>query len=594
MFLATTALESYWNTEEPLVFLGEWCCRYDRRHIWEPLQRIMLPNPWDDRQIFKDAYQYVLETTKDVISSLSPVMNQLHKEDLGIRSWQIILGPWLVWYVTALYDRYLRLKEALNRWPDLTTWGLEELAFLTPRDTLEAFFFLNTDFANLQICTQILDALGVRFPRRPMNHQPLNFREADRQRKGNETNKFKILKRKALRFILRQTARINPYHPVIIRNALFSGSQEIQLILKTGLKAWTVSDKIESFSEFKIDPLMRSRLNGFIKEKDEFSKILNKMLPRAIPICFVEGYKDIQNKITKQFPSSPTAILSAGGWHYDELLKAWAAQCLGNNTKILCQQHGGGYGSSLSLFLYEHELAIADKFYSWGWTSTAYPKKVHPLPPAHLFRSELLKANQKKEILFVTTVVYRYFNEFSPLAGSMQKYIAWQQRFIDCLPGEIRKNLTVRLHRQDFDWCLQKRWNDRYPDIKCEYWKVPFRQRLSQCALYVFDHNETTFLESLSANKPSILFWDPEIVELNPDASLYYEELKSVGILHDTPESAGVAVSHIFGQIEAWWSHPRIQTVRENFCRRFALTSRHTIHDWAIELKHLAQEKASP
>ena len=40
-YLITTADESTWKFDRPVIFLGEWCRIYDRRHIWEDMDAIV-------------------------------------------------------------------------------------------------------------------------------------------------------------------------------------------------------------------------------------------------------------------------------------------------------------------------------------------------------------------------------------------------------------------------------------------------------------------------------------------------------------------------------------------------------------------------
>ena len=50
--LVSTALEGSWGETEPVLFLGEWCRLYSRRHCWLALDAEVLPYHWDDRGKF--------------------------------------------------------------------------------------------------------------------------------------------------------------------------------------------------------------------------------------------------------------------------------------------------------------------------------------------------------------------------------------------------------------------------------------------------------------------------------------------------------------------------------------------------------------
>lgn len=41
--LVTTALEETWDTNDSMLFLGEWCKRYSRRDVWQAINYEALP-----------------------------------------------------------------------------------------------------------------------------------------------------------------------------------------------------------------------------------------------------------------------------------------------------------------------------------------------------------------------------------------------------------------------------------------------------------------------------------------------------------------------------------------------------------------------
>ena len=40
-YLITTADELTWKFDQPVIFLGEWCRLYDRKHIWQGMNSIV-------------------------------------------------------------------------------------------------------------------------------------------------------------------------------------------------------------------------------------------------------------------------------------------------------------------------------------------------------------------------------------------------------------------------------------------------------------------------------------------------------------------------------------------------------------------------
>lgn len=53
-YLITTADERTWKFDRPVIFLGEWCRIYDRKHIWQGMDAIVAA-PYGLTQSKKDA-----------------------------------------------------------------------------------------------------------------------------------------------------------------------------------------------------------------------------------------------------------------------------------------------------------------------------------------------------------------------------------------------------------------------------------------------------------------------------------------------------------------------------------------------------------
>lgn len=165
-FLATTAIEEFWDTTKPILFLGDWCRRYSRKSFWEPLAGEVLGSPWEDTQRFHQANHYVVDVYERLLPVLAEALNELHDVKHGMRYWRIILGPWLQLYIPGIYDRYMCLQMAFDKHPNVTSTVLSEDAWVTPCDTLEFVQLLKGDAYNLQIYSRMLKLLGKNFPQK--------------------------------------------------------------------------------------------------------------------------------------------------------------------------------------------------------------------------------------------------------------------------------------------------------------------------------------------------------------------------------------------------------------------------------------------
>lgn len=581
-FLATTALEGFWDISKPIIFLGGWCLRYSRKSFWENLEYQIIQSPLKSNQEFYNAYCYVSNLYERILPLLGEKLNFIHGTSHSNRYWRIVIGPWLFQYIHVLYDRYTSLRVALDQYSNFTTIGLSEDDYITPSNALDFTNLVCDDPYNLQLYTRILSVLGKDFPRKNLKviTSPVLNPGKRKLRKllGSFYNTiFKVVQ--------------NNSCPIVIKQAYFSRFIELQLFFKTGGKIWQDRNKIE-LPLFPFNQQMRLKLSDLQLKDCEFEKLLIDMLFFDIPKSYIEGFLFISNEIDRYYPHKPIAIFSAEAWYFEEVFKQWAAACAEKGTVLFGIQHGANYGSVACLPCEIHEVSITDVFYSWGWEKTDLVSRVLPLPATRLMGRKVMGANNQKEgILLATNCMPRYLYRFQNFKNyDNDEYFSWQQRFAAALSSENRSKMRVRLYIQDYGSDCIQRWKDYYPEVPLENWDIYFLESLENCRLHVSDHLASTFIDALVANKPTILFWNHQVFEVRPEAQPYYDELRYAGILYNTPEAAATAVNFFYTDVETWWNDPNLQVIRKKFCNIFAKTSPDAVNEWANKFKTIARE----
>lgn len=584
VFLATTALEEFWDTTKPIVFLGEWCLLYGRRSFWEPLNGQLLESPFNNVEAARAFCHYVNGIYEQILPILGDALDAIHGTRHSPRYWRIVLGPWLQLYLPVIYDRYSHLIRALGQYPDCTTIVLSEKSFVTPANTLDFACFVKDDSFNLQIYTKILAVLGKIFPCKSVQieqHSTLN-------RYIGNSWKHRVVGHLA-KIYAGISARV--FKPVMLRSSYFSKASEIDLLIKTAGKTLPILGQLTRPAGARFDSDIRKKLSNIWLGDGEFERCLSAMLFFDIPKCFVEGYSCMNGEALNAYPKTPKAIFSSNAWYFDETFKYWAAAAAEKGSLLIGTPHGGSYGGLVNMPGENHETAIVDRYYSWGWGRTDCAAKVIPFPASKLVgRKKIGASNLKTGVMWASTSSLRYLvmYELPTFPVFFHEYISWQARFAKTLHQKIVPVVRLRPHREDGGWDVVQRLKECIPDLNIETWAVPFRESMDNCRLYVCDHFSTTFAEALAANKPTILFWNPEINELRPEAQPYYDLLRKHGILFDTPESAGDAVNQVYDNVETWWNDPGRQKAVETFCERFARNSPDAIDLWATEFNRIA------
>ena len=115
-YLITTADESTWVFDQPVLFLGYWCKSYDRKHVWSKLDYKVAPFHWNDQKKMEKDYYLTQEMYEKILNELIIKLNHYHELNWSKSAWRIVVGPWLVKYIEVIFDRYLSIQYVLENY----------------------------------------------------------------------------------------------------------------------------------------------------------------------------------------------------------------------------------------------------------------------------------------------------------------------------------------------------------------------------------------------------------------------------------------------------------------------------------------------
>ena len=589
-YLALTAIEEFWDISKCILFLSEGAKRYSRREKWENFEWIVMDDPWEKNKLYK-AMEYTEDVYEYMLPIISKILNEIHDINHSNRFWRIIIGPWLEHYIMILYERYFSLKKTIETYC-FTTFGLDESSFTVPFNTLDLLELSRTDLYNLQLYTDILEFLNfdVKKKKYEICIKPIQ----DAKKIIHHKEMIKKLAR-GIKKVVNNVVKKNKH--IIFKQTYFSRFIVYKLFLKLKGRIMldfeepvVINNKILDYKKRKEITKKIKNLNTNYLKESEFVRLLISCLEKDIPYCFVESFLELYQNTDHVYTDRIQAIFSATGWYWDESFKIWAAKCAERGTKILISPHSGS-GIILKEFDIKHELKICDKYYPWGTDVKCFYNKVPQvsMPATRLTGREVLGINRKsKELLFVTTNRPRYTRALSTSPSQFNEYLNWQIRFINTINDANKLYLKVRLYQEDNGWDMEMRLRDQFNNICIENMnKTPFLKRLKASSIYICDHLGSGYLEALSANKPTILFWNPKNYDLTVESEPYFDKFHEVGILFYTPEEAAKAVNNISNKVEEWWYEPKKQEAVKEFCYYYCRTSPNAINEWAEEFKKI-------
>ena len=105
-------MEETWPTEGPTAFLGAWCLRPSRSHIWREMEYEVLPYHWDERNRIPEDVNYLNSVVNGLLPALGLALNEIHEVNMSTRYWRIIAGWWLTTFAHVYFDRWRSLTAA--------------------------------------------------------------------------------------------------------------------------------------------------------------------------------------------------------------------------------------------------------------------------------------------------------------------------------------------------------------------------------------------------------------------------------------------------------------------------------------------------
>jgi len=567
--LVTTSNERTWpnTTDSSVVFLGEWCKRYSRKKNYKKFNAIVAPYHWDDRKKLYTDYQYLQKLYENLLIDLSHKLNQIHSLDQSLHYWRVVVGPWLGFFIQILFDRWFMLKSVIEQ-SEIGECGVLDRDTLTivPND-MEHFnkLFVEDDW-NEAIYGHLLEACfsDVIKIKKVQNQQ--SSRQLEEYPNTNRVFKVKSVVKRLIILL----ERLLPDNNYFFISSYLPLMQDLRLQIR--LKQFPRFCRTKQVPIRKPNIKKRQwRLRNNEFDNDSFEVIARQFIPLHIPTSYLEGYAELTNVVNSlPWTKKPKVIFTSNAYLADDVFKVWAAEKVKNGTSLVIGQHGGHFGMTPFSFHEEHQIKIATRWLSWGWSDSSRPH-ITPVGNLKCF-GESVKYNPSGGVLMVemTNPRFSYHMSAVPVSRQWLDYFEDQKRFISALPQELHKQVLIKLYSNDYGWNQKQRWQDHLPKIRIASGHQGMRKLIEKSRLYISTYNATTYLESLFWNIPTVIFWNTEHWEVKEDVQPYFDLLKEVGVFHKTPESAANQVIDVWHDVSRWWESQPVQEARVQFCEQFS------------------------
>jgi len=574
-YLITTADERTWKFDQPIVFIGEWCRVYSRKTIWKNMDAVVA-RPYGLELAKKDAdFFFARELINKLFPKFCHILNQFHGTQHSERFWKIVLGHWFRRVIDVLINRIKTIKQCLFEYEVSGTTAISCQTYsVATQDSNSAIWAFNDDIWNGALTGKILTLLkSAQFPIEYVSEDTRNKNFFEFKYSASDQSNKRIILRALNNTIFRTIKIFTRKRDAFIINSYLPFQKEVELYLALGQvpRKW-VSPNLKIIE--KSDKKLRDRLSNYLKIQtdNELEGIIALLIFELLPICYLEGYKSLNQMVSKQpWPKFPKFIFTSNNFDSDEIFKLWAAHKIETGSKYFAGQHGNSYGT----YRYRHpsiEEETADRFLTWGWTD-GLPQHV----PAFIFKTvgrNKKQYNSNGGLLLIEVSLPHRISTWDSYA-EFGKYFDEQIDFVEKLGIFSKQKLTIRLHagHRYAAWNEEARWHDLGNHIKIDSGRTPIKKLIKDSRLVVHSYDSTGILETMSLNIPTIAFWQNGFDHLRESAKPFYQLLVDAEIVHLSPEHAAKHVNAVWNSIDDWWFSQKVQDARVQFCSRYARES---------------------
>jgi putative transferase (TIGR04331 family) len=485
----------------------------------------------EDNIAINDIYYDLEVKYEKYCIALSSEMNKLHSQNLSMKSWERIFGPWLFFFLHYCYNQWTvgqqNSKTILN---DYSFWIFHQYSSFLLALGDEQF---SNDFQQITI-------YYIRNRKLPAVNEVVAKpckKKSIRSFLINIVNN--LLQLKTL-FLLRITN-----NKIVFCEAHLPNS----FLLKLS-KRWLniISAKFLARPIFspRVSYLKRQMIDISLGD-DEFDIYFANMVKLFMPSAYLESFSYYISFPFIKHRSNTIKTVSANGIYNNESFKFFCA--FNNHCELVGVPHGG-----LDYYISKHfpwryiENRIFDRYYPYWRTDHTVL-----IPSVRAWEENLSPISGCKKLLFVTTKQDRILCYYPKITSYFTQLIENGFRFVDEL---VKKYDTVKIyhkpHFEDNIWNYHKLLRDKFPDNIYLETSQDLGSVRNQYSIYIFDHISTGVLQCLYSRYPFLICVPPLYIDKYYDQTGVHEVLEKLGLLYYNAVDAAKFITNSVN-IEDWW-----------------------------------------
>ena len=562
------------------IYVGNWCSSKN-------INNLNIQYNWNSNKNFKKNYKYLKGLVRKFNKILAKKLNEIHGINKNQKFWEILLFPWITYYISAQFYRWKMINEIVDKNKNLYVYEINLPKHIPISDSLEFYEKItNSEYLNTIYFGRILNYLiSKKKIKNIYIKKKIKLRNDDRKyNKPNKTNKFKEI---IINFLNLAIVKLFKQKKILICEGLISSRDLIELNLELNQAPifsknfFAKSKYLSAISALKPQIHLRKKIRFDEKKLNNFEKFITTHIMSDMPKYLLEGYK-ILNKITDTIKLAPKFVVVFHEHYHNELFKFWYANNL-KSTKLIVSAHGAAMQSDPAH--YGLEAKIAHKKITYVNDDQTNIKKRIKLP-----FPKFIKQKRKNPSLLIYST---YISEYFPCRYGISSNTYIQNRNRQDLLS-LKKNLHKEIysHLKISNKLSKSRSIKNINNIlgkKKDVGNIPFSKILDNAKLMICTYPQTTFLESIASGPTVALFnfrdWKPT----NKNIKIY-EKLILNNVFFESSEELSSFINKNWDTIDIWWNSVKEKKIIDEYINLFQKDSKY-LNEWIGFFKKLLQNK---
>lgn len=607
--LSSLTLRTKFNKK--ILLAGPWCVNSSTEIYINENNRFLevaLSRDLSEDQLRLEANE-CFRLYKKYSAVIAQELNRLHSTNYSQRYWETLLNRFLYSLTAMVIDKNENLVYLKKKWPNSVLEIIDTRThWISPHalPSLGASRLMHLIIYSVIAVTLKLFPCEVIHEKKLLEAIHIQGDGKKDLRSNPETKRksywfFEILRKiKWIAILIRALKRLElPFNLIRFLNpsVIALGNQYLKpkdylslMIRAKSLPFYYQANGWQGLNFVPYDSLLRNNLI-FPSPETLLEESLQACIRRFLPTVFIENYSMAKKYTQEKLPKSPKLILNSQHHNGGEFVDFFIAHAVEErHAKHIMICHGGCYGA-MEISVQEQVWAgFSDTYAIWS-NPRNYGINCETIKLPSLRFHKWLKfpkiKKRGKKILVMLTGYYpqRYtYNSIYPYTID-DVYDSWQIRFLSEVKTILHCDIVIRDHHRSSNLGrgAVRKWADEHGiEVNAE---LSLWNALQESKIAIQTVPQTTYLETISANHPTLCFWNPKSNIIRADLMPYYDGLVRAGILHRTPESAAQKLNEIEFDPAQWWKSSEVQSAiiafRENVCR----TSHTALTEWANYIK---------